>query len=341
MKMQISTGFQSRPAAALAVVLLAAGCGERLVDEENTDVADEQGAIIFPDDPDACETPAPLACPRNFSLLSPGKGHTLFKFGKPQTISVLDDHGENVTEFLGGAATAKLNQSTISCSRNGAFTVSNTSPPTAPFAATTFTAPWLLMEDRLAFGSTFFVNGAKGGLTFSAPTRAGNDGIYCSDASITKPFPGVGLLSDSPFASRYVQLVGVYDHFTYDAQQGKVGVYCVWFLRNDQAFVNRTRPSDIISTSGERFVRGYELTGNALASACSNIAGLECIPSQQPTSQEAAGIASCISTSANACITRFSRPDPCRRTCARPCTTTANCGTHETCSNRCCVGNPF
>jgi hypothetical protein len=71
----------------------------------------------------------------------------------------------------------------------------------------------------------------------------------------------------------------------------------------------RKRPNDVISASGNRFVRGYELKGTALRGACSSLANMTCQPSSGE--QHLEGLGECIQSNTNSCVSTFSNADPC------------------------------
>lgn len=106
-------------------------------------------------------------------------------------------------------------------------------------------------------------------------------------------------------APKAVNLTGRVHNFRLDPLTGQHQLTCSMSLEPSSVRVGlRRRPNDVIGVDRGRFVRGYELTGNARRQACMQIANMECAGRPDDFS-------ACFDNSTNACVAKFDKPDPC------------------------------
>jgi hypothetical protein len=113
--------------------------------------------------------------------------------------------------------------------------------------------------------------------------------------------------------SRKVSFTGrVHGNPQPNPETNRLEISCDLALRRDFLAVNvRNRPNDVIATSGGKFVRGYDLKGTSLQSACHGLSSYTCQPANG--SQDTRGLPQCISDRTTACVNTFSLPDPCKQ----------------------------
>jgi hypothetical protein len=103
-----------------------------------------------------------------------------------------------------------------------------------------------------------------------------------------------------------VNLTGRVHNFKFDPITGEHTLTCSMSLEPSSVQVRRTRPNDVIGVDRGRFVRGYDLHGDARRQACSNIANLQCAGISN-----ASDFTRCQEGETNLCVASFNKADPC------------------------------
>jgi hypothetical protein len=337
----------------LACAVLAAGaaanCNEPGADEgavsgDNTPPAgepdgDTSNFIIFPDDSgpgDSCRLNVPLNCANT-------------QYSLRYYSNILTSTRSTTTFPRSGNASISSNGRNIACTASAGFSVGGVEYLGAADVAV---EPYyhdsgkLIVYDPPIFSAQVRPEGAfvPGPQNKTCGTPCDPTAPLVPPCSVPAQFPTralVGQISSAGSATRDVTMSGIVDKFTFvpDPNPGvynpepNVRVYCRWSVPANQLVASRTRPNDVISVTGNRFVRGYELTGQARETACRNIASAECTSGggRLDGVNEA-----CIIPRTRQCVADFSKPDPCASRCIA-CTSNASCGTNATCSGGCCI----
>ena len=332
--------MRTQTIATLLVAALAVGCGDPSAQEERAPEAaepdveqrPETSAVIFPDDSppsESCDLGLPLSC-----------GTTTWS-----------------VEYTTDLITRTRRTSTFGRSNNASISGGSSRGANLLCTATTdFVMTNVHAAGALVPRDGYQVRADRKGVDFfprlssrkTVPALGGPERpictLWCSpDGNVG----GCNALSDTeawkarvigPGVNKTVTLTGTVDRVVYDDTLQLLQVYCRLTLPRNQMVTSRRRPDDVISTSGSRFVRGYELTGTSLRNACSALASLECLPTDP---RHPDGIVElCINPRTETCVSDFSRPDPCHPVCQTPCTSAAQCGSHFICNAGCCRANP-
>jgi hypothetical protein len=107
-----------------------------------------------------------------------------------------------------------------------------------------------------------------------------------------------------------VRLDSSLEDYRQDPKTGEVTMTCKLTLPKTRTVVNRKRLNDVLSTNGNRFVRGYELSATSRRGACSSLAGMQC---KFSGTGHLDGINDCIEDKRDACVAAFLLPDPCKK----------------------------
>lgn len=289
----------------VCALLLATGCvaDPETSDEATDDATGEANGPIFPDDelPQySCALGIATSCPStiNFSINAP--------------INFIS--GQHQTRAISQTAVAAISAdgSTIQCQISSAHQITN-----------------------IPSVSVFLPSGV------SAVRNAANTGVYFRDArnrsvevkgSAFAPHgpdacailcdldnPEATVCNDPPPTShddatitvdgrtRSVDMLGQVETLHTEPLTDETIPTCKLTLPADRVAVRKNaRPRDIVGVNRGRFVRGFELRGAALQTACADIANRVC-----------AGNASCASARTTECVQEFSGPDPCNSSVPR------------------------
>jgi hypothetical protein len=284
---------------ACLVVLPSACLDVESAAEDTGNATDNLDGPIFPDEEfppgDSCAVPVPLTCP--FSI-----GYSL-----SARASFVNDLrvDRSVSQSLVAAITP--DGSTIQCQPGQPFVISDV-PTLGVF---------------LPSGVTATPNGDNTELIFSAEV----DGTRMSPAFPNKAFCSLTCDKDSPDTAarcprgidiaiddatvqidgqraRLIDLDGTIQSTRLVPGTGRTDTVCRLTLPPSRVATQISRrPNDVIAVSGRRFVRGYELTGQALRDACAAISSATC-----------EGDGACTANATERCVSDFRRPDPCIRT---------------------------
>jgi hypothetical protein len=152
--------------------------------------------------------------------------------------------------------------------------------------------------------------------------------------------PGELRLEGAGWPSRTVASVTEFDH----SQSGGYFWARARLYAKQPLTLTQTRPSDLVSTSGDRFIYRCELSGTARRNACSSLCSQQCT-ANIGYPPDPAGINACIAGCTNTCASDAGCPpifcsgSDCPSGCspANVCTTNAQCGGGRTCSAGCCL----
>jgi hypothetical protein len=292
----------------LFTVLGLAGCLDDVAstDESFTSEDHEAAGPIFPDSPrESCDLGTSLRCPSSLSFTLNTKVSLITGVGQARAITAtsaaaLSFDGQNMhCQLAAGIETPNVTGYAIFIPRGTAVT-------------------------DVASGQAVRFNPPINALNLVPPNPAGLFGaalcgLVCDGETPISAFPGCiktykDSLDDGSVTiegrTRIAELAGRVESKVYDDRTGLLSTTCKLTLPADgvRAQVVK-RPNDVIAVDGRRFVRGYELSGQALAGACRALANRSC----QPIGRDTTGLAECIESHTDSCFDAFSQPDPCVR----------------------------
>jgi hypothetical protein len=262
-------------------------------EEGGSSVQAEQ--VIFPDDTflprQSCDLGAPLDCPSTVTY-------------SVQHMVNLVTHEMRVANFF-RPMSAVLNNRTISCRPADFVAIVKADSVVVPSGVTVS-----LLSDHSMVAFSKPIPDGRGAQTCGIDCTAGGPVPRgCAQTGLTSAHFRASVTASG--STRSVQMESTVDgNPVPDPVTRRLDVNCRVTLRGALMETNvRNRPDDVISTSGNRFVRGYDLRGTPLRSACSALANMSCMPSSGE--QHLEGLGECIQSNTDRCVSTFSHADPC------------------------------
>jgi hypothetical protein len=318
-------------------LIVLAACA--VASDADGDELDKMDQVIFPDE----EGPPSESCDLGLSLTCPSQSNTLqhatsFITGTRRTTSfnrsVAAEISSDSLDMMCRATSDYVVTGIVSLGANvpAGISVTPRSDGKGVVFSSTFNALNLVPPDASGVYGTEIC-----GIACSPDaTISGCDGPRFASGTFT------GQLSVNGGPPRDVELVGSLDTYHHDPKTGVFSMTCKLTLPKSRIATYQDRADDVISASGDRFVRGYELGGTSLTNACRNIGLGLCTPK---TTDNNGGIdwqavELCADAVQAECVGDFSQDDPCNPTCQAPCASEFDCGSHEDCSLGCCRASP-
>ncbi len=279
---------------AVLTVLSAAGCVGPTEDDAKASALADQ--VIFPDDTflprQSCDLGVPIDCPSTMT-------YTV------QHMANLATHEMRVATFS-RAMSAVLNASTIACKPADFVAIVKSESVVVPDDVTVSMLP---DHSMVAFSRS--IPDGHGSMTCGIDCTAGGPvPKRCAQTGLTDAHFRATVTVDG--TTRTAQMDSTVDgNPVPDPTSRRLDVNCRVTLRGELMETRvRSRPNDVISTSGNRFVRGYDLHDTALRNACSSLANMSCQPGSGQ--QHLDGLGECIQSNADHCVSVFSNADPCK-----------------------------
>lgn len=274
---------------------LATACAQPVDDEAAPAQQATAADVLFPDDTflprDSCDLGVAIDCPGR-------QTYTLTHVANLRT-------GAQTTESFTQSMTATVDRSTISCRAPDFITTASAGVAFLPSGVTA-----TVTQSRASVVFSKAIADETGSVVCGFDCTAGGAvPRNCAQSRLTNAtFQGILTVNGQ---SRNVQLTSqVSGNPTPNPSTRRLEVQCQLTLPGSSMTTNvRARPNDVISASGNRFVRGYALTGSALTGACSRLANLSCQPSSGE--QHLDGLGQCIQANTDQCVRTFSNADPC------------------------------